>query len=547
MSNFEIKAEIKSLKNTLCIDEFFYQIPDYQRPYAWDKDNLSDLIDDLFNAYQNNKEEKYFCGSLVLVKNEQRYDIIDGQQRITTFIILSCVFRDFYPDSLQHKAKDYVDVAIQDRYDDTKRKLTLLTDENYQNTFEQEVLKKIELDEKGNKSPENKYPKNKYLQNAHYLKNFIQEKLTENTYININDFVEWLFEHVVLTTITCHNQDTAIQIFNVLNDRGMPLSSVDILKSSLMHGLSDRNTFKKDWDNTNNNLKNNDLNMEGLFNLYLYYTITRNPKMTLHKELLETFKNKKSLELIHEIKNFSDQYIDILKSEDRYIYCLRYLRHSIYWQSILVTAKFVDYQDIDGLKKILVAYYYQNWIAGATTARIKQTSFNILKMVKNRDSIDKIKQAIIANLNTYNTTSSFNEELKISNVYGKKWDKPLLILLEYFSKDNQSFIPLDRKTHIEHILPQNPEENSWENINEEDKNNWTNALANLTLLSMKKNIQASNKSFVKKKNVYMNSNNVATSFEITRQVFEDEEWNVENLQKRQEELTQKLKEILDIF
>ena len=47
----EIKASIESLKKVLCDDERFYQIPDYQRPYSWDKDNVSDLISDLVTSY----------------------------------------------------------------------------------------------------------------------------------------------------------------------------------------------------------------------------------------------------------------------------------------------------------------------------------------------------------------------------------------------------------------------------------------------------------------------------------------------------------------
>lgn len=69
--SMEIKANISSLEDILADNRKFYQIPDYQRPYSWDKENLSDLIDDLFNAYTNNKNENYFCGSLVLVNNEK--------------------------------------------------------------------------------------------------------------------------------------------------------------------------------------------------------------------------------------------------------------------------------------------------------------------------------------------------------------------------------------------------------------------------------------------------------------------------------------------
>ena len=143
----KLEAEIENIKKILVDDEKFYQVPDYQRPYSWDKDNLADLVDDLTNAYLNNQDENYFCGSLVLVNDENhtRFDIIDGQQRTTTFTIMACVFRDLYFNNLENRAKDYINNSIQDKYDENKRKLKFLTDIKYQNNFEQTVLKKIDF------------------------------------------------------------------------------------------------------------------------------------------------------------------------------------------------------------------------------------------------------------------------------------------------------------------------------------------------------------------------------------------------------------------
>jgi len=67
MENLKIGAEISNLKKILADDEKFYQIPDYQRPYSWDKENISDLIDDLVSAFSRNDNENYFCGSIVLL------------------------------------------------------------------------------------------------------------------------------------------------------------------------------------------------------------------------------------------------------------------------------------------------------------------------------------------------------------------------------------------------------------------------------------------------------------------------------------------------
>lgn len=549
----KIEAEIENLKKVLVDDEKFYQIPDYQRPYSWDKDNLSDLIDDLVSAYIENKKETYFCGSLVLVNNESdnRFDIIDGQQRTTTFTIISCVFRDIYLSDLSRKSQDFINSSIQDKYEDSKRKLKFLTNEQYQIDFEETVLKGIKF--KKTKHIEKDFPDNKYLQNAHYIKGFLEEKFNENS-INIDNFVIWFFENVVLTVITCPSQDSAIQIFNVLNDRGMPLSSIDILKSTLMQkldGKEDRNAFKTKWESVNSNLKFANFDLDSMLNTYLYYKLSTNPKSRLDKELLSIFgkEDKGALEIIKEISDFSNAYIKTLNEENKYLYCLKYLKHRIYWVSILSTALFTNYPHIEELKKLLVAYYYQNWIAGATVARIKQTSFNILKIIKAGKPVADISQEMTDSLKKYSTTKTFKEEIEGSWVYGRKWDRAVLLLIEYFSSDNskQSYISIGSKLHLEHVLPQTPN-NDWKKLfNSEEREEWTNSLANLTLLSMRKNIQAQNYSYSKKVEAYQDKDNVVSPFLITQYIIKCGKWDVSELEKREEYLLSRIMNKLDIF
>ena len=553
----EIKASIESLKKVLCDDERFYQIPDYQRPYSWDKDNVSDLISDLVTSYINNIEENYFCGSLVLVQGDKgRLDIIDGQQRVTTFTILACVIRDLYYDILDEKQKDYIKLSIQDKYENTKRKLKFLTNDKYQLDFEETVLKKINFVSNKN-DYEKDFPKNRYLQNAHFIRDNIKENFG-NFNIDVNKFVIWLYEKIVLTTILCPNADSAIRIFNVLNDRGMPLSPIDILKSSLMQRIlneEDKNTFKVSWEAIITKLEFDDIAFEDMLNSYLYYKLGDNPSVRIDTELMDIFKKENKLEnpleIISEIKKFSDSYIEILTLKNKYIFCLKYLKHRIYWTSILASAKFVKYKDFDKLIKYLMAYYYQNWIAGKTVANIKQTSFNIIKSIKKDDNIDEIVKLMQENLKKYETTNVFENELNINNHYERNWAKPLLILVEYFWTDSQneqqSFIPLSSKLHLEHILPQTTNE-FWNNIfTIEQREIWTNSLANLVLLSLRKNIQAQNYDFNSKKEAYFNNDNVATSFHTTRDIKEICEWNEKELKLRKDKLVNKINEIISIF
>ena len=89
--------------NTLTIAELFgnqdsfYKIPRYQRPYKWENEQVEQLWDDIYSAYEENINN-YFLGSIITAKDGSSIDIIDGQQRMTTLMILFCVLRDVFPD-----------------------------------------------------------------------------------------------------------------------------------------------------------------------------------------------------------------------------------------------------------------------------------------------------------------------------------------------------------------------------------------------------------------------------------------------------------------
>lgn len=293
MADSKIQADSLNLDKIIVDKERFYQIPNYQRPYSWDKDNIAELIGDLSSSFLEQKEEEYFCGSLVLVKNDKdkRFDVIDGQQRLTTFTILACVIRDLYFELLEDRTKDYIKDSISDKYNNENEKLNFLTDTHFQadfkNTF---ILNKLQFED--NKNIEKDFKHNKYLQNAYYIKNELSDLLKKN---QINDFVKWLYEKVILTEIVCPNEESAIRIFNVLNNRGMPLNPTDILKSSLMQQLNeeDRESFKAVWQEIIEKLQFFNYSFDEVLNSYLYFLTAKNPKKRLDEELLRTDKFKK--------------------------------------------------------------------------------------------------------------------------------------------------------------------------------------------------------------------------------------------------------------
>ena len=204
MDDEKIDVHGRSLKDILNTSGYLYQIPDYQRPYSWNKENISDLIEDLYSTYKTSRDGDYFCGSIVIVENKEgkRYDVIDGQQRLTTFTIFLCVLRDFYSNNFDKKTCDALQESIHDRYDESVRRLRFRTDDKSENDYEQTVINKIEFkpDIKENQV-ESVYKDNKYLQNAWYLKYYLEHSEEKPENLDMNAFINFIFDKVLFTVI----------------------------------------------------------------------------------------------------------------------------------------------------------------------------------------------------------------------------------------------------------------------------------------------------------------------------------------------------------
>lgn len=554
MSDIIFNPESLSIEEIFSNADSFYQMPEYQRPYSWDKERVEQLWADIFEAYKNHQEDNtmdanYFLGSLVVVKNKNgAYDVVDGQQRITTLTILFCVLRDLNLPEIQSYIPTILDSISSTKK--SKERLKLTTQLNNQALFETTVLKGITFE----KISEN-LKENRFLQTANYFKNLIEKSKKENSEFYIHDFlgfIQYLFEKTTLIRIVCNDENFAIKLFSVLNDRGLDLTSADIIKAHLLQKLDEnqRTQFNEVWKRIETLCKQMGESLQGILNLYLYYLAESNPKKNLHDELKERLKNNDPQQVILEIEDFAKFLSELnLDYQDKDISKLKYLPHSVYWKSILLTAKIKKYPYYDELKALLVKYYYQSWIADGTSNRIKQTSFNIIKEVKNNQNIENIKQSILNNLKEY---PNYLSSLERNNIYSFKWHKALLLAVEYEQRDDYPFVEITKDLHTEHILPKEWQAESLNWSQFFDKNTadgLLNSLGNLTLLSGNKNIRASNKDYLNKKSIYIGKGEDGkTSFEITQSIFEHypDKWTAENILARKEWLITQIKKIFEI-
>jgi uncharacterized protein with ParB-like and HNH nuclease domain len=526
-----------------------------------------------------------FLGSIITAKprdNEKSayVDVVDGQQRLTTLMILFCVVRDLFPDINQENITENpfavdIDIIVASiRHLGKADRLKLYTHSQHQSDFHNHIisgntaeLKKpykyqIRSDEE---------PKYKFINTAVVFRN----KLTELGKIKSEELINYLFNQVKIIRIDCKNREFAIKLFQVLNDRGMDLTAADLIKSFLLEKLysqykDDPDTSKikeeqfiADWREMEQTIKTCDINLNDLFIIYEYHILGQNPKKSLYDELQDAFETLDPNAVIADIKKFANTYYQsIHESRNPVIYSFWYIRWNMYWKSILLTALQTNYLDFDDLIKGLRRFYYLYWIAGKTLSQIKQTSFNLIKWIKEKKPIIEIRQELNDKLEKDNIIPMALYSLTSEQIASEVWCKPLLLMMEYNATDQSKsvFIDLTQDLHLEHILPVKYEKFAeWNHISKDIAAKWLNSAGNITLLSGAKNIEASNNPFNVKIDVYKGKGKYDTkddkisAFAITQQIVNDyhsnkynQQWNLDAMTDRWKWFFTEVGQLLDI-
>lgn len=571
---------------SLSIGELFgnkdalYQIPRYQRPYSWGEEQLSKLWDDLREAQQF--EPNYFLGSIITAKPEETsnyLDIVDGQQRLTTLLILLCVCRDLYPDINEEIleqdpfAIDASMIKTSIKLNDRFERLRLKTHSNHESDFQELIIKEGRAHQ--NKRPYKKElrieqePKFKFRNSSA----FFTEKLLELGKEETGIFINYLFNNVKIIRIDCQSVSFAIKLFQVLNDRGLDLSNSDLIKSFLIGKIHKKyegddevkkqseNQFMDDWKSCEQIAIDTEESMNNLFVMFEYFRLAKNPERSLYDELKNIFEKEDPNEVIKQFKDFITLYKkEVYESKSPVIFSLYYLRWSVYWRTIVTTALYVNYPEYEAFLTIFRRYYYLNWIAGNTLSKIKQTSFNLIGYLKEHKPLIEIQVELDKQLNE----EVINRAVQSLNgdIYFEPWCKPLLFTIEYNQLDNPPYYSMgDRNIQTEHILPRAYEkQEGWEFAKDiPDIEDWVHSGANLTLLSGSKNLDARNYKFDVKIRAYDGTgledanDKKISSFKITQQIVNDfnaskyeKEWNIDALNGRWIWFCEQVESILEI-
>ncbi len=536
----------------------------------------------MLSSYECYKESDYFCGSLVLIAididsetNAKTYDIVDGQQRLSTFILLAKVLATLYDKDkdLNKTSRDFLEKSLGDTDEEKRKRLIFNTiGLNAEKDF-QYALTSFNDAPVGNN-------KNNYLKNAICLKNYLEEK----EIADINDFIRWLYLKVIFIKTTCSNISMALRIFSVLNARGLALHAIDVFKVELLKKLAkekDQEEFVSRWNALRQKCSENESKFpkrkenkreknaaEILFSWYLTYLHPVTSGKNMEERLADQFErlNKTPLEYLKGVEDFYNAYCEVLEMQDRHAHLLSYLA-SDFWRIILCTSILHNYSqsEIEALKELLVKFYYQNWVAEQKEPK-KQTNCNIINALKEKKNIDGIIFILKQYLDKNKITQNFREKLKDDHLYEKhkkssknSWLRPILILANYFmSSDPKPKRIQTNDFHVEHILPQKPTLSSqWaKDFSEEERECYTHSLANLTLLGGTQNTKASNFDFKDKKKIYMGAEislskkkpfRVMTCYDMTKNIAHHyTEWTPKSLEEREKELIKIIESVLTL-
>lgn len=572
----EIKCEKKVIRE---IFNMWYCIPDYQRAYVWDTDQVRDLLDDTISAYRENKEAQYFLGSMVLKINEKsennvsytEYELLDGQQRITTvFLILACM-RDMLTDypQYQNSLAGFVYQAEDAILQQPERMRIIFNIRSDVRDFVNEHIKPLHgtcdsalLKDKMQAKDVNISIRN--MANAMLVAHeFLEENKSE-----IIGYLSYFLNKVLMIYVATEELQDAFQLFTVLNNRGVKLSSSDILKAENLKELSaaDRTSWATRWEE-----------METYFGEEF-------DKFLSHIRTI-LVKKKQTTTLLKEFDEFvySNQEYD--RTQKKYVPRTPILRrgkdtfellYSYYhtYQEVFDTDHSVvtgDYEITNYLKLMETGFGADYWIAPVLDyyRKYRRRGFvAFLKALDRKLSADWITAATptvrMENVNailreieasqdfaallqskTFTINKSDFERVINGDIYGRSFAKYLLLKLDLIYRGSSTPMIPQAIASIEHILPRNPSADSqWvKDFSAAEREEWTNKLGNLVLISRRKNTSQGNRDYVEKKEKYFEKN--IEMFPNSIRIYQNyPEWKLSDLKKNHSDV---VTELLNVY
>ena len=355
-----------------------FLIPDYQRPYSWEREQCETLWEDILSfAFPidhpfNAGNDRYFLGTILTFPNNYyENEVIDGQQRLITFLLMLRAFYQAF-ENIDVKNKENILTSIgkciweTDEFGNVEKASLKLKSEVASDKDIAEFKKILETGDATEKNLSN------YAVNYRYFKNWIDDFKKDNPE-NFSYLPMRILNNCILLPIEADNQNTALRIFTTLNDRGMPLSDADIFKAQFykffsQYGKQSKELFIKSWKNLAELCNKNFHPRKGtpvddLFMRYSYYAKTKKA-VEQNYRISETFSNMRDFyaennyeifrdkEVYEDLETLAQFWDDVASRSERFspqilkkLYVLSYSPYSVW--SYVVSLYFMSWHEFD--------------------------------------------------------------------------------------------------------------------------------------------------------------------------------------------------------
>lgn len=520
----KLNIDQKTIKSLFSDKRSDFLIPDYQRPYAWGETECQTLWDDIFSfaipeddADKFNAEDEYYLGPIVTFKNQQgKQEIIDGQQRLTTLMLL---LRAFYQrsGSMQDKGTRSMRKMIEqciwktNEFDEPDLDALKIDSEVATDDDKSEFLEIL----KQGKALANF--KSRYADNYRFfeqkISSFLESYPSFFPYLPIR-----ILGNCILLPIEAENQDTALRIFSTLNDRGKPLSDADIFKAEFYKYYTkkgEKSQFIERWRaleqlSMRTFKGNNDSPLDELFTRYMYYLRAMQGNANSTTEALRKFYEKNSYASLKNENTLTDLetlikfWYDVNNQDSerfserilRRFFVLNYTPNGMWYY--FVSVYFMHHKQEDGSLCEESFYQFLSIIIGFIWAyALTNPGVNALRTPVYREMVNIVKGEEVSFADFQferNTLVSIFNNHKFLN---QRQITRSMITWWAFEHKEQSLLSIDCRLDIEHIYARNRVKH--EPLSKEDN---LELLGNKSLLEQRINIRASDYRFMDKVKYY---------------------------------------------
>lgn len=530
-----------------------YIIPRFQRDYSWTEEQWEDLWEDIEAAI--NEANEHYMGYLVLqTSNNKEFLIIDGQQRFTTItlIILAAIksisklsnkeeFEENNKriETLKEKYIGHID-PVSLEYDNN-----LILNKNNNAFYKDYIVKLGSLKVRGLSCTE------KLMKKCfEWFENKLLNKF--KTGKEYAEFIIRMVDSLFFTVITVNDEMNAFRVFETLNARGVQLSSADLLKNYFF-SLVDLNTshgshikiLEEKWNKLTANVKT-----DKLADFLRYYWNSQNKTVRsseLFKEIRSSIKDDKHVFLlVSDLIEYSDIYMALKDPEDefweeddeikKYIYLLQIFNLKQPFSILMSAYKNLTIENFKKVLKTVVIICFRYSVISSKNANEIERSFNDCAISINKNKSFNISSLLKIYISDDEFVNIFTKKTFPVTSRNTKIVRYILSEINYY-KDQIAIDCKDEKNSIEHILPQNPNDN-WD-IDEDKIEIFSIRLGNLCLLEKNLNNNISNEIYEIKKEVLLKS-----AFATTKSIPQHySEWNEKSIESRQKQMANIAKSI----